>query len=130
MNKIQEAIAQRKISGDGAFSKRCAAWLEAETGSKKALLTTSCSDALELAALLADIHPGDEVICPSRPRLEGEERRLRYHPGKDRPDAPPRSGEFAAERFIGCCCFGDIAHAIYKAYNRSTDIYGAHSSPA
>ena len=52
MNKIQEAIAQRKISGDGAFSKRCAAWLEAETGSKKALLTTSCSDALELSALL------------------------------------------------------------------------------
>lgn len=65
MNKIQEAIAQRKISGDGAFSKRCAAWLEAETGSKKALLTTSCSDALELSALLADIRPGDEVICPS-----------------------------------------------------------------
>lgn len=65
MRKIEEAVALRKISGDGVFSRRCAEWLEKRTGTAKALLTTSCSDALEMAALLCDIQPGDEVICPS-----------------------------------------------------------------
>ena len=65
MKKIEEAVALRKISGDGVFSKRCAEWLEGRTGTGRALLTTSCSDALEMAALLCDIQPGDEVICPS-----------------------------------------------------------------
>lgn len=65
MEKIAEAVASRKISGDGVYSRRCSEWLERMTGTAKALLTTSCSDALELSALLADIQPGDEVICPS-----------------------------------------------------------------
>jgi len=62
---IREAIAEKKICGDGKFTKKCNQWLEQRTGSRKALLTTSFTHATELAALLADIGPGDEVIMPS-----------------------------------------------------------------
>ena len=62
---IEEAIAGHKICGDGIFTKKCNAWLEEQTGAVKALLTTSCTHATEMAALLADIQPGDEVIMPS-----------------------------------------------------------------
>lgn len=62
---IKDAIAQKHICGDGAYTKKCNALLEKYTGSAKALLTNSCTAALEMAALLADIQPGDEVICPS-----------------------------------------------------------------
>ena len=62
---ISQAVANRKICGDGVFTKKCSAWLEKTTGTSKALLTTSCTHATEMAALLADIHPGDEVIMPS-----------------------------------------------------------------
>lgn len=62
---ISGAIKSRKICGDGQYTKKCNAWLENRTGSKKALLTTSCTHALEMAAILADIKPGDEVIMPS-----------------------------------------------------------------
>ncbi len=62
---IKEAIESRKICGDGQFTKKCSAWLEEKTGTAKALLTTSCTHATEMAALLADIKPGDEVIMPS-----------------------------------------------------------------
>jgi dTDP-4-amino-4,6-dideoxygalactose transaminase len=62
---IQEAIASGHISGDGPFSKRCHAYLERELGVPRALLTTSCTHALEMSALLLDIKPGDEVIVPS-----------------------------------------------------------------
>lgn len=62
---ISEAIEERKICGDGQFTKRCNKWIEEMTGTKKALLTTSCTHATEMAALLADIGPGDEVIMPS-----------------------------------------------------------------
>jgi dTDP-4-amino-4,6-dideoxygalactose transaminase len=62
---IQEAVANRQFSGDGAFTKKCHALLEKELGIPKALLTTSCTHALEMAALLLDIKPGDEVIVPS-----------------------------------------------------------------
>lgn len=62
---ILEAIHNHKISGDGAFTKRCHAELEKMSGSRKVLLTTSCTSALELAAILCDIKPGDEVIMPS-----------------------------------------------------------------
>lgn len=62
---IEQAIAKRKICGDGEFTKRCNAQLEAMTGAPKALLTTSGTSALELAAILLDIKPGDEVIMPS-----------------------------------------------------------------
>jgi len=62
---VAEAIAKGHISGDGAFTKRAQGLLEETTGSRKALLTTSCTHALEMAALLLDIQPGDEVIVPS-----------------------------------------------------------------
>lgn len=62
---IEEAIGSRQLSGDGPFTKRCHQWIERETGCAKALLTPSCTAALELAALLVEIEPGDEVIMPS-----------------------------------------------------------------
>jgi len=62
---IHQALAGGKISGDGTFTQKCHARLESELGIHKALLTTSCTHALEMAALLLDIQPGDEVIIPS-----------------------------------------------------------------
>ena len=62
---IKEAIASHKICGDGSFTKKCNAWIENQSGTEKALLTTSCTHALEMAAILCDIQPGDEVIMPS-----------------------------------------------------------------
>lgn len=62
---IKDAIAQHKICGDGVYTKKCSSWLEKETQSEKVLLTTSCTHAIEMAALLCNIEPGDEVIMPS-----------------------------------------------------------------
>lgn len=62
---VLAAIHSHKICGDGAFSKKCHAWLESRTGASKALLTTSGSHALDMAALLCRLEPGDEVILPS-----------------------------------------------------------------
>ncbi len=65
IENIKEAINNQKICGDGAFTKKCHQWLEDKTGASKALLTTSCTHSLEMAALLLDIKQGDEVIMPS-----------------------------------------------------------------
>src|SRR2546423_15279916 len=62
---IEEALAAGHISGDGAFTKKCHAFFERELGVNKALLTTSCTHALEMAALLLDIEPGDQVVVPA-----------------------------------------------------------------
>jgi dTDP-4-amino-4,6-dideoxygalactose transaminase len=62
---IAQAHANGHLAGDGSFTKKCHAWLEARTGAHKALLTHSCTAALEMAAILADLKPGDEVIMPS-----------------------------------------------------------------
>ncbi len=62
---IRQAVESKKISGDGLFTKKCNEFFEQKYGFSKVLLTTSCTDALELAALLLDIQPGDEVIAPS-----------------------------------------------------------------
>ena len=62
---IKEAVSSGKISGDGMFSKKCQQFFEKNYGFKKTLLTTSCTDALEMASLLCEINPGDEVILPS-----------------------------------------------------------------
>lgn len=62
---IAEAHFNGSLAGDGPFTKRCHAWLEERTGCNKGLLTHSCTAALEMAALLLDIQPGDEVIMPS-----------------------------------------------------------------
>jgi dTDP-4-amino-4,6-dideoxygalactose transaminase len=62
---LTEAIASGNLCGDGEFTKRCQTWLQESLGTRKVLLTHSCTGALEMAALLADIGPGDEVIMPS-----------------------------------------------------------------
>jgi len=62
---IRKAVENKKICGDGEYTKKCNAWLEEHTGTKKALLTTSCTHATELAAILSEIKPGDEVIMPA-----------------------------------------------------------------
>lgn len=62
---IQQAFEAMRISGDGLFTRKCHDLLEATLGARKALLTTSCTHALEMAALLLDLKPGDEVIVPS-----------------------------------------------------------------
>jgi dTDP-4-amino-4,6-dideoxygalactose transaminase len=62
---ILEALANGQLSADGPFTKRCTSWLEQATGSAQALLTHSCTAALEMIALLLEIEPGDEVIMPS-----------------------------------------------------------------
>ena len=64
-NYIKQAIGNRKLCGDGEFTKLCNSRFEELTGTKKALITTSGTSALEMAALLADIQPGDEIIMPS-----------------------------------------------------------------
>ena len=62
---VGQAIDNHKICGDGEFTKKCSKWIEEKTGTEKALLTTSCTHATEMAALLCDIQPGDEIIMPS-----------------------------------------------------------------
>lgn len=62
---VAKAIDNHKICGDGEFTMKCSNWIEDKTGTEKALLTTSCTHATEMAALLCDIQPGDEIIMPS-----------------------------------------------------------------
>jgi dTDP-4-amino-4,6-dideoxygalactose transaminase len=62
---VSQAHANGHLAGDGVFTKKCSAWLEQRIGCKKALLTHSCTAALEMAAILAQIQPGDEIIMPS-----------------------------------------------------------------
>jgi dTDP-4-amino-4,6-dideoxygalactose transaminase len=62
---IEEALGRHRLSGDGDFTRRCHDWLRKQLGSEKVLLTTSCTAALEMSALLLNIEPGDEVIVPS-----------------------------------------------------------------
>lgn len=62
---IKEAVESGKISGDGIFTKKCHQFFETKYGFKKVLLTTSCTDALEMAAILLDVQAGDEIIMPS-----------------------------------------------------------------
>ncbi len=65
LSYIAELHCNGHLAGDGPFTKRCQTWLEQQTGCQKALLTHSCTAALEMSAILADIQPGDEVIMPS-----------------------------------------------------------------
>ncbi len=65
MEYIRQAVENQKICGDGEFTRKCSEWIERKTGTAKCLLTTSCTHATELAALLSKVGPGDEVIMPS-----------------------------------------------------------------
>ena len=62
---INEAIAQHKICGDGKYTQKCSTWIETKTGVPKALLTTSCTHATKMTAILLGIKKDDEVIMPS-----------------------------------------------------------------
>ena len=62
---IKKAVNNHKICGDGEFTKKCNEWVEKKTNTQKALLTPSCTHALEMAALLLGIKSGDEIIMPS-----------------------------------------------------------------
>ncbi|PIP53689.1 MAG: dTDP-4-amino-4,6-dideoxygalactose transaminase, partial [Bacteroidetes bacterium CG23_combo_of_CG06-09_8_20_14_all_32_9] len=62
---LYQAVSSGKLSGNGMFTQKCHQFFQDKYGFKKALLTTSCTDALEMAAILADIKPLDEVIMPS-----------------------------------------------------------------
>src|SRR4029434_2198203 len=62
---IQEAVSAGQLAGNGGFTKRCQRWREERLGAPRVLLTRSCTGALEMAALLLDLQPGDEVIMPS-----------------------------------------------------------------
>jgi len=65
LDNVKKAMESMHICGDGEFTKKCHTFLEQQTGAEKCLLTTSCTHALEMAALLCDIKEGDEVIMPS-----------------------------------------------------------------
>ncbi len=65
MDYIRDCVKNEKICGDGAYTAKCSRWIEERTGTAKCLLTTSCTHATELAALLTDVQPGDEVIMPA-----------------------------------------------------------------
>ena len=65
LSLIADAVAQGHLSGDGAYTKKCNLWFEEKLGCGKALLTHSCTAALEMAAILCDLQPGDEIILPS-----------------------------------------------------------------
>ena len=62
---MYQAVYTGKLSGNGVFTKKCQEFFETRYGFKKCLMTTSCTDALEMAAILCDVQPGDEVIVPS-----------------------------------------------------------------
>jgi len=62
---LMEVFEKLKFSGGGDFSEKCSRWIEEKTSTKRALITTSCTDALEMSSILVDIKPGDEVIMPS-----------------------------------------------------------------
>ena len=65
LDYMQSAMGSGKLCGDGGFTRRCQQWLEQRFGSAKVLPTPSCTASLEMAALLLDIQPGDEVIMPT-----------------------------------------------------------------
>jgi dTDP-4-amino-4,6-dideoxygalactose transaminase len=65
LENIRQAVREGHLSGDGPFTKKCHRWLEERLGAKRALLTHSCTAALEMAAILCDLQPRDEVIMPS-----------------------------------------------------------------
>lgn len=130
---VQQAIESHKICGDGSFTKRCNAALESMTGAPKALLTTSGTSALELAALLMDLHEGDEVIMPSFTfsstansfALRGikivfvdvDPETMNMDPACVRAAITPRTRVLAPVHYAGVCCDMDAMQAICDEYH-------------
>lgn len=129
---LEELLASRKLSGDGGFTRRCSRFLEARYGVSRALLTTSCTDALEMAAILCDIQPGDEVIAPSYTfvssvnpfLLRGAE--IRFvdsrpdHPGMDEAAVEalitPRTKAIMVVHYAGVACDMDVILGIARKH--------------
>lgn len=130
---IQQAIESGKISGNGLFTKKCQDFFESTYGIKKALLTTSCTDALEMCAILADITEGDEVIIPSYTFVSTALAFVRQGAKVifvDSKEDRPGIDEFAIEKLItsktkaiipvhyaGVACDMDIIMALAEKYN-------------
>jgi len=130
---IEQAVQNRKICGDGPFTKRCNQWLEQNTGAAKALLTTSCTHATEMAALLCDIKPGDEVIMPSFTFVSTADAFVLrgatavfvdIHPETMNMDerlieeaVTPRTKAIVPVHYAGVCCEMNVINDIAKRHN-------------
>ena len=130
---IRQAVQDGKISGNGEFTKRCQDYFEKRYGFRKCLLTTSCSDALEMAAILTDVGPGDEVIVPSYTFVSSALAFVRQgatlvfadsrsdHPGIDE-DAieslvTPRTKVIVVVHYAGVACDMDKVMAVANRHN-------------
>jgi len=130
---IRQAVESGKISGNGAFTQKCQGWLERRYGFRKVLLTTSCTDALEMAALRADVVPGDEVIVPSftfvSTALAFVRQGARIVFADSRPDHPnldldrieplitPRTKALVVVHYAGVACDMDRAMELAQRHN-------------
>jgi dTDP-4-amino-4,6-dideoxygalactose transaminase len=130
---IEQAVRSGKISGNGMFTQKCQKYFEGRYGFRKALLTTSCTDALEMCALLANIQPGDEVIVPSYTFVSSALAFVRQgakiifadsredHPGinEDQIEAliTPKTRIIVAVHYAGVACDMDKIMAIAEKYN-------------
>ena len=130
---IRQAVASGKISGDGSFTKKCHEFFEKTYNFKKVLLTTSCTDALEMAALLLDIKEGDEVILPSYTFVSTANAFVlrgaklifadsrKDHPGIDEQSiealVTPKTKAIVVVHYAGVACDMDIVMGIAKKYN-------------
>jgi len=130
---IRQAVADGKISGNGAFTKKCQEFFQQRYGFRKCLLTTSCTDALEMAAILTDVGPGDEVIIPSYTFVSTALAFVRQGAtivfADSRADEPnidatkieslvtPRTRVIVVVHYAGCACDMDAVMAIAKAHN-------------
>jgi len=130
---IRQAVESGKISGNGLFTQRCQEFLERRYGFRKVLLTTSCTDALEMAAILADVGPGDDVIVPSftfvSSALAFVRQGARIVFADSRPDHPnldldkvaalitPRTKVLVVVHYAGVACDMDAAMALARQHN-------------
>lgn len=130
---VEQAMQSRKICGDGPFTRQCNGELEAMTGAPKALLTTSGTSALEMAALLCDIQPGDEVIMPSFTFVstanafvlrgakivfvDVDPRTMNIDPACIRAAITPKTRAIVPVHYAGVCCDMDAIQAIADEYH-------------
>ncbi|NEN23410.1 dTDP-4-amino-4,6-dideoxygalactose transaminase [Cryomorpha ignava] len=130
---IQEAISGLHLSGNGQFTKKCQTFFENRYGFKKCFLTTSCTDALEMAAILAEIVPGDEVIMPSFTFVSTANAFVLRgakivfcdsrsdHPGMDESLieslVTPRTKAIVPVHYAGVACDMDVIMAVANKYN-------------
>lgn len=133
LDYIKDAVSRGKISGNGYYTRKCHEFFQERYGFKKCLLTTSCTDALEMAAILCDIQPGDEVIIPSYTFVSTANafvlRGAKIVFTDSRPDHPginedlieglitPRTKVIVAVHYAGVACDMDHIMDIAKRYN-------------